>query len=231
MDSLRQALRVLLRPGEGFREVAGEAPTLGPSFRRMLAWWLPAAYVHAGLTAWSFLRAYQSLREGWLPSWAGVVRPAGLDPEGLRDLLKQLPAPPTFAHLGLWLLLLVPVGVLGAWLHHAVWDHTCLWILGGLKERRGFRTSLVAEAQALRIAALGTVAGLLGFLPGVGIVLALPLALLDAYLWVFRGFSMAAFHGCPTWKGVAATVLHAALVGLFALGFLAALVVLAGLRL
>ena len=231
MSSLRQALRVLLRPGEGFREVAGEAPTLGRSFRRMLAWWLPAAYAHAGLTAWSILRAYQSLREGRIPSWAGVIRPAGLDQEGLRDLARHLPAPPTLVHIAPWLLVVVPVGVLGAWLHHAVWDHTCLWMLKGLKERRGFRTSLVAEAQALRIAALGTVAGLLGFLPGAGIVLGLPLALLDAYLWVFRGFSMAAFHGCPTWKGVAATVLHAALVGLFALGFLVALVVLAGLRL
>jgi len=194
----------------------------------MLAWWLPAAYAHAGLSAWSALRVYQALRAGWLPAWTGVVLPAGLDPEGLQDLLRQLPAPPSLVHIGLWLLVLVPVGVLGAWLHHAVWDHTCLWLLGGLKERRGFRASLVAEAQALRIAALGTVAALLGFIPVAGVALGLPLALLDAYLWVFRGFSMAAFHGCPTWKGVAATVLHAVLVGLCALGLLAAFAALVG---
>lgn len=230
MNPLRRALRVLLRPWDGFPEVAGEAPALGSSFRRMLGWWLPAAYVHGGLLAWSTLRAYQALRGGCLPAWTGALVPAGLDPDLLRDLVLHLPAPPSLPHLALGVLILVPVGVAGTWLHHAVWDHTCLWMLGGLKAKRGFRRTLVAEAQALRVAALGTWVALLGFVPGVGALLTLPLALLEVYLWLFRGFSLAAFHGCPIWKGVAATVLHATLVAGCLLGLLAALALATGIR-
>ncbi len=229
MGALAQALATVRRPVRGFRELADGNPPLGRSTGRMLAWWLPVAYAHGALTAWSFLGTYQALRAGHLPWWTGLLPPGSLDPEVLRDLLRGLPAPPSGSVLAGWVMVLVPLGVLGAWLHHAVWDHTCLWLLGGLGERRGFRTSLLAEAQALRISALGSVLALLGFLPKTGWLLALPLAGVEAFFWIFRGFSLAAFHRCPTWKGVAATVLHLALVGCLAGGLLG-LVLLLSLR-
>lgn len=228
MTALRRALETLRRPAPAFRDLAAGAPAPGPSLGRMLAWWLPPAFLHAGFTAWSALRAWEGLRAGRLPAWTGSLLPAWVDPDGLRELLAHLPPAPGPGAVVGWLLVLVPLGVLGIWLHDAVWDHTCLWLLGGLSRKRGFRTSLVAEAEALRVAALGSWAGLAGLLPILGLPLALPLALLEGYLWIFRGFALAAFHGCETWKGVAATVLHAVLMGLSALAFLAAFLILLG---
>lgn len=228
MVVLRKALAALRRPAPAFREIAAEGPGLSASLGRMLGWWLPPAFLHAGFAAWSALRVWEGLRAGRLPPWAGLVLPAWLDPDDLRELLAHLPVAPAFGTAAAWLLILVPLGVLGIWLHDAVWDHACLWLLGGLRQKRGFRATLVAEAQVLRVAALGSWAGLLGLLPVAGVLLALPLALLEGYLWIFRGFALAAFHGCETWKGIAATVLHAVLVGLFVLAFAAAFLILLG---
>ena len=228
MGALRRALGTLRRPGPAFRELAAQTPALGGSLERMLAWWMPPALLHAGFTAWSALRAWEGLRAGRLPAWAGRVLPPWVDPDDLRELLAHLPPAPAHGVVAAWLLLLVPLGVLGIWLHDAVWDHTCLWMLGGLKRKRGFRATLVAEAQVLRVAAVGSWLGLLGLPPVLGMLAALPLALLEGYLWILRGFALAAFHGCETWKGIAATILHAVLMGAFVLVTLAAFVLLLG---
>lgn len=213
---LAGSFRALLRPTSAF---GGAPPTLGRAVRDMALIWMPLALVNAGWTAWRAFRAYEGLRAAGPPPWlTGWLR---ADPADLLVAWRSLPPAPAFGRWAPWLLVVVPLGVLGTWLHHAVWDHTGLWLLGGLKQRRGFRTSLLAEAQALRIAAVGTLLGLLGLLPYLGAVLALPLLLLDAYLWLFRGFALAARHGCEPWRGLAATVVHAALLGVCALGLLA----------
>jgi len=210
------SFRALLHPGTAFQS---PPPSLGKAARDMALVWVPLALANATLTVWHSLQAYGSLRQGAIP--AGLFDWFGLDPENLQAFLRTLPVPPVLGRVWPWLLLVVPIGVLGTWLHHAVWDHTGLWLLGGLKQKRGFRTSLLAEAEALRIAALGTLLGLAGFLPILGPLLALPLLLVDGYLWLFRGFALAARHGCEPWRGLAATVVHLVLLGCFALGLFA----------
>jgi hypothetical protein len=180
--------------------------------------WMPLALANTAWTVWRVLHVYGRLQGG--TSMPGILGWLGVDSVDFRDLVTLLPAPPVFGRVWPWLGLIVPLGVLGTWLHHAVWDHLGLWLLGGLKERRGFRTSLLAEAEALRIAAVGTLVGFLGYLPGLGVLLALPLLLLDAYLWLFRGFALAARHHCEPWRGLAATVVHAVLLGCLALSLL-----------
>lgn len=231
MEPLRAALQALLRPREAFAGMAWEPGRSRRAFGRMLLWWLPPALIHGALSAWSALATYRTLQAGHLPAWLSHWILPGLDPDSTVAFLKDLPAPPDPRHLALLVLLLVPVGVVGTWLHDAVWDHTALWMLRGLREKRGFRATLLAESRALRIASLGTWVGLLGFLPVAGAPLALPLALLEGYLWIFRGFALAEAHGLPAWKGIAATVLHAALLGIFALivlGMMLALFAAAG---
>jgi len=213
------SLRALIRPGAAF---ACPPPDLGKAVMDMAQVWIPLALVNAVWTAARGLRAYEVLRSGTLPR--GLPGWFGVDSGDVQELVSRLPAPPALGRIWPWLVLLVPLGVLGTWLHHAVWDHTGLWLLGGLRANRGFRTSLLAEAQALRIAAVGTLIGLLGFLPVLGVWLALPLLLLDAYLWLFRGFALAARHGCELWQGVAATVVHAVLLGCCAVGLLSLMV-------
>jgi hypothetical protein len=212
---LAASLRALARPLAAFQ---GPPPTLGRAVGAMALVWMPLALVNAAWTVDRGIHAYEALRSGVVPAW--VLGQAGVDPGDLQALIKALPPPPAFGRVLPWLFLVVPLGVMGTWLHHAVWDHMGLWLLGGLRSKRGFRTSLLAEAEALRIAAVGTLLGLLGFLPGVGVVLALPLLLLDVYLWLFRGFALAARHDCEPWRGIAATVVHAILVGCCALGML-----------
>ncbi|WP_243288626.1 hypothetical protein [Geothrix terrae] len=213
----------MVRPSAAFTE---PPPTLGRALARMLAVWVPLSLANTGLTVWRALESYGQLRHSAPPAW--LEQALGADPDVLRELLRSLPPPPAFGAIWPWLLLVVPLGVLGTWIHDAVWDHAGLWLVGGLKAKRGFRVTLVAEAEALRITALGTLIDLLGFVPVLGMLLALPLLLLDGYLWLFRGFALGARHGCGVWRGVAATVVHAILLGTCALGL--AVVLLAMLR-
>lgn len=211
-----------LAPETGFRRLAGASPSLLPSLGCLLVLRVPVAFLELLLTFWSVCRMYRLVAGMEGPLWGllGQCLPPEVSLEDLRSLLMALPPAPSLARALPWLLLAAPLYVLSLWLHDAVWDHGCLWLVGGLKPGRGFRTTLLAESEALQVGVFGAILAPLTGLPGVGWVLALPIGILGAYFWVLRGVALAAYHGCPTWKGVVATVIHAALAALFLLGSL-----------
>ena len=79
-----------------------------------------------------------------------------------------------------------------------------------------FRLTLAADAEALKVGVLGAVLDLLSGIPGAGCLFQVLLLPVGIYFWILRGYALAAWHGCPVWKGVVATLLHAFLTGLFA---------------
>ncbi len=174
----------------------------------------PLTFASTALGYWGFHRGWQAMLNpergtegmaGWLRALAPPV-----NPEDWRVFVSELPRLPEVGRVLPWLALAAPFGVLSLWLHDAVWDHGCLWMLGGVK-RHHFRATLIAEAEVLSVGALGAALGLLGYFPRLGWLLALPLVAVDLWFWILRGFALAAWHDCPVWKGILATLLHAVL--------------------
>ncbi len=220
---LRRLLRPLWSPREGFQELAAEAPSLGRSLAWMLSaalpWWLASLWFGARQA----LSDYAAFREARGPLWDEVFRAMpDLNPVDVQQAFSSWPVAPSWAHLAPWIPLMVLLGLFGAWLHDGAWDHAALWLLRGLKaDKEGrVKATLAAEAQAQAVAWIGTALGLLAFLPGLGGWMGVLLFPLTAWLWLLRGWALAAHHGCPPWKGVAATLLHLVLFGLFLLVFL-----------
>lgn len=211
MNELQQLWQCTIAPVSGFKTRAEASPHLGTSLKDMLLWRVPVAFLDSVLIVMAARWQYELLRSGQSPMTAFIEKLLGERGTDLANALRDLP-PLSFGNrVVLWLILLAPLGVLGVWIHHAVWDHTCLWMLGGLKHKRGFRTSLIAEAEALKVGVLGAVLGLLSNIPVLGTLLSLPLFAVGVYFWMLRGFALAAFHDCPPWQGVTATLLHALL--------------------
>lgn len=224
MDLLRGLWSRTLSPAQGFGARAAEAPSLGEAVQGLLMVRTPPAFLALLLGYLGFEQLYGRLTrmEGPVFDFLWANLPPNVDPAEVRAGFASLPPLPAFSHVLPWLVLLAPLGLLSLWLHDAVWDHACLWLLRGLKGRKTFRVSLVAEAEALKVGALGVALGLLGELPGVGCLFSVLSVPVGIYFWVLRGFALAAWHGCPPWKGVLATLLHALLAALFGLGTLAA---------
>jgi hypothetical protein len=213
VDFLGTLWRRATSPAEAFRLRATEAPSLDASLRLLLLLRSPLAFLSSVLGYWHFHRFWTELAHpGNGVDWVRRLR-LPVSPEDWRALCEGLPVLPPTPKVLPWLALAAPVGVLGIWLHDAVWDHGCLWLLGGLKQGRGVRGTLVAESEALAVGSLGAAAALLGAVPYLGTLLALPLFALGVWFWVLRGFALAAWHDCPVWKGVTATVLHGILAG------------------
>jgi len=203
-------------PSLGFQALAARNPSLLDALSRMLLWRVPLALAEGALGCWSLGRLYATISDPTSPLWQAVAKglPPDMQWEDIRAWIQELPPPPDLSRILPWVALLAPLYVLSLWLHDAFWDHGCLWLLRGVQRTQGFRKTMVAEAESLTVGSLGTLLALLVYLPKIGVFLALPVGILGAYFWVLRGFALAAFHGCPTWKGVLATVLHVLLLGL-----------------
>ncbi len=233
MMGLKDLWRRALAPERGFRELAATPPRLGPSLLRLLLLRSPVSLVEGLLAYMGILRLYRDLVNVESPLWQGILPflPPELMLDDIRYLLDEAPVLPSVLQVLPWLVLGAPLFVLSLWLHDAFWDHGCLWMLRGVKRTHGFGTTLVAESEALQVGVFGALVGLLTSLPGVGWLLYLPVGAVGAYFWILRGVALAAFHGCPAWKGIAATLLHILLVACFlgaSLGLMV-LIVLGGL--
>lgn len=210
--------RRTLHPREGFQELAAAPPALGPSLGRMLLLRVPVAYLAWAIAVVKFSLTYTAFKAMDGVVWRLLLPRLGeLSPdlrvEELRTFLEQLPQLPPLGLLLAWGLLVAPLGILSLWLHDAVWDHGCLWLLGALKGQKAFRTTLLAESEAFSVGVVGALAALLGDIPVLGLLLGLPLMLVGLYFWVLRGFALSALHGLPLWKGIGATLLHIVLAG------------------
>lgn len=231
MDVVRHLWNCIWRPRQGFERAAEADPSLGGSLGRMLLLRVPVAFLAYAIGVLQFTRGYAELKnlDGtiWRFALPALARLSpDLELQEIKALVAQLPAIPPLETLLAWGLLVAPVGILGIWMHDAAWDHGCLWMLGGLKSKKGFRRTLIAESEALSVGVFGAALALLGQLPWVGWLLGPPLAAVGIWFWVLRGFSLAAFHETPVWKGVVATLLHALLAACCLIGLLGLLAVL-----
>jgi hypothetical protein len=205
-------------PQAEFRSLAAQAPSLGEAVQGLLLARSLPAFLALVLNYVGFQALYGRITrmEGPLFQYLWENLPDTVNPADVRAAFQGLPPLPPWSHVLPWLALLAPLGILSLWLHDAVWDHTCLWLLRGLKNKKSFRLSLVADAEALKVGALGAAVGLLGDLPLVGCLFTVLLVPVGIYFWVLRGIALAMWHDCPVWKGVVATLLHALLAALFA---------------
>lgn len=225
---VKQLWDCALHPASSFHTPAILDRSTGSAWARMMILRAPVAGISMLLSWLSFTKAYERFLDIHGPFWRAIAPhlPPEIRLEDLAELLRACPKLPGMGQVLPWILLAAPLYVLSLWLHDAVWDHGCLWMLRGLKGPRSFRITLKADAEALAVGTLGAALGLLSQAPGIGLVLLLPLGAVGAYFWILRGFALAALHGCPAWKGIAATLLHAALMLILTIVFLGLLAAL-----
>lgn len=205
--------RLAAKPLTGFQDEARAEVPAGRAFLRMLAWRTVLGWADGALSLWGFAAGYAGFKAMEGPVWGRLLAMVTqlnpeLHAEDVKALVAELPALPSLGRMLLWMLPLVPLGVASAWLHNLVWDHGCLWLLRGVERTKGWRITARAESSALWAGSAGVAIGLLGHFPVLGLVLGPVLGALGIYFWVLRGVALAAFHGCPVWKGVVATLLH-----------------------
>ncbi len=207
----QQTWACVLSPRKGYLARREEGLDLASAVATFLVWRTPITVVGwlFGLNVYKILRNGLLTGEGPLGALLSNFPELRLPPEVVLELAATFPPLPSWGKLLPWLFLLAPLALLGLWLHHVCWDHGMLWILRGLGSRRSMGETAMAQAEAMQVGSVGAGLALLGNLPLVGCFLGLPLAVVGIYFWIQRGYALAAWHGCPPWKGVVATLLHA----------------------
>ena len=228
METLSALLARALQPRKGFLDRFQAAPTLAEAVREMLMLRVPVAFLGMVFSYVGFQAFYVRLANPQSEFWTQVLRalPEAVDPQALGEALAGLPVLPSLLHALPVLALLAPLMVLSLWLHDATFDHLALGLLGALRGRASFRTTLVAEAEALKVGVIGAALGLLPLVPATGFALTLAVAPVAVYFWILRGHALAAWHGCPVWKGITATLLNVVLAAALLLVLIAACVVM-----
>lgn len=217
--------RMTFHPIKTFAELGAEPPHLLSTLGYMLLFRVPVLWAVFALI---YLRVCQIQQMLYL--WAAGGQRVSNDSLGdlieyfskyaseVHDLfinLSLLPELPPLSATWLWMGLFSLFWILGLWMHNVAWDHAALWMLGGTREEQSFTHSCTAIAEAMGSASIGSLLGLVVFLPSVGFFATPVLGLINIYYWGLRGVSLAAYHKCPTWKGIVATVLHPVLVVIF----------------
>jgi hypothetical protein len=215
-------------PARSFPARRAEAPALRVSLKEMLLLRSPLAFLALAFEYASFRSLYGRLSDPSGDLWTTILRsvPGAPDPADLKVALARLPELPSTHGLLPWFLLASPLVVLSVWAHDVTFDHVALWVLRGLGGDRSWRATMTADAEALKAGVFGSAFGilfLLPFLPAPLVLVQLPVA---GYFWILRGFALAAWHGVPLWKGVAATLVHVLLVILLFGGMLLACLLL-----
>jgi len=228
MEPLGELWNRAIHPSAGFRDRARKAPGLGQAVGQMLVLRSPVAFLGLILSFVSFSALYARLKDPASELWTTILQQAPdlAEPRDLKLTLERLPDLPSLHGMLPGLLLLAPLLILSLWLHDVAFDHLGLWLLRGLKGPRSLRLTLVADAEALKVGVIGAAAALLADLPRAGWVLTALLVPVAVYFWVLRGYALAAWHGCPPWKGVVATILNVVLAGAMILVILIACVVM-----
>jgi len=191
----------------------------------MVLWRAPFWTLSTLIQLEGYRRLHHLLSSPMEPRFQGFVDSLGLTTVQLRALADFLPAPPAASVALPWIAAISPLAVLSLWMHHWAWDHLALWILRGVGPGKA-RASALAEAEALTVGVLVRPLTLLAEIPYLGWVFATLGLVGGIYAWALRGIALSAWHECPLWKGLAATILHLLLVGLF-YGTMVAVAVLA----
>lgn len=223
--SPRALLKRALDPLTGFRACASRPGDLGQALGRMVLWRAPFWTLSTLIQLEGYRRFHQILVSPLEPRFQGLVDGLGMSAVHLRALGDFLPAAPAASVALPWIAALSPLAVLSLWMHHWAWDHLALWMLRGVGPGKA-RASALAEAEALTVGVLVRPLTLLAEIPYLGWIFATLGLVGGIYAWALRGIALAAWHECPLWKGIAATLLHLVLVGLF-YGAVAVVVVLA----